>query len=1558
MFMFQSQVSFAQWTADVSGAVKKEEDKKRMAGATITVKRNGVIWKTLTADAKGYFDVPLLPGAIYMIEISKPMHVTKRIEVDTKNVPAEDAKYGFDVKFDISLFEKMEGLDVSILKRPIGKFRFDEDFGAITSDAVYAKSIKAELDRLKRELTARLKAEEENRKKNQKSYDAAILAADKAFDAGKYEEAKPFYEQAAKIFPKETYPEFKLGDISDKLKGQAEANKRYNSAIARADAAFKARDWSKATLEYQTASDLKTTEQYPKDKLKEVKAIVDNEKKAEKEYADAIALADQSLLSKDYDKAKANYKKAAGLKSYEQYPKDKLTEIEGILAEIAKKEAEEKAKEEKYKGLIASADKLLGSKNYNGAKAKYNEALSVKSEEQYPKDKLSEIEGELANLAKKEAEYKALITTADNLLGSKDYQGAKGKYNEALGIKSAEQYPKDKLKAIESILAEIAKKEAEEKAKNAKYNGLIATADKMLGTKNYEGAKGKYNEALGIKSSEQYPKDKLTEIEGILAEIAKKEAEEKAKEAKYNGLIATADKMLGTKNYEGAKGKYNEALAIKQSEQYPKGKIAEIDGILSELARKEAEKKAKEAEYKALIVAADKMLGSKDYQGAKGKYNEALGIKSSEQYPKDKLSEIDGILAELAKKEAEEKAKEAKYQGYIVAADKLLGSKDYEGAKGKYNEALGIKSSEQYPKDKLKEIEGLLAEIARKKAEEEAAKLAGAEREAKYEKTIAQADAALGSKKYEEAKGKYNEALGIKSSEQYPKDKLAEIEGILAELARKKAAEDAANLAASEKEERYNQAIKLADNALSAKSYQSAIAKYNEALGIKSSEQYPKDKLAEIEVALADLAKKNSDDALAAESERKKREYFDALVAEADGELIGKNYDVAKSKYNQALGVIPGEQYPKDKLKEITDILAGIKAGEKNAALAKKQLEENYKKLITQGDAAFSSKNYKGAKPKYTEALSLKSSEAYPRNQLAEIERLLAEIAAKESEITLKNNAQKQKAQAYADYVKKGDDQLSSKQYRGAISNYSQALDIMPNESYPKEKIKEINKILSDLAAKERASNADALADKERRKEYDKFIYDADRSFRLKDYDKARRDYNSALGLYATEQYPKNKLSEIEDILNKKPEEEIIVQNTNSGERARINDDNEREVEERMALLMGKSVVEKDKKLAKEKEDYNHQETIRISGGIERTVAANKELEVYDEQERRVVKNQEDLSKDKSDAHYVYVDKLEEGDFIMRERGDELRASNRKEVAKVAADSEKSKRRGRKRRKDNELDVLEFKSNVAKQEEIRLRASIGRTTKNESDIKRLSEEMTSMKAEKIDYYKENVIEIAVYKEELNNTEKTRLSKAEQERQINKKDRDRVYDEFRNNVKKQDKKYYKDAKLVDDYKKEVSKKEVINKQNADERRVNSNKELLEAKGKLGETTASQKKRYEDFHTKLKEEQERNNNFLSDLQLVEREKILLANASLNDFYMGEAQPSIDEELASKYSQGITEETIESGSSVVIKRTKVTGKHVDVYERVFYKWGGSYFLKNGKNITQSLWDKESID
>ena len=178
------------------------------------------------------------------------------------------------------------------------------------------------------------------------------------------------------------------------------------------------------------------------------------------------------------------------------------------------------------------------------------------------------------------------------------------------------------------------------------------------------------------------------------------------------------------------------------------------------------------------------------------------------------------------------------------------------------------------------------------------------------------------------------------------------------------------------------------------------------------------------------------------------------------------------------------------------------------------------------------------------------------------------------------------------------------------------------------------------------------------------------------------------------------------------------------------------------------------------------------------------------------------------------------------------------------------------------------------------------------------------------------------------------------------------------INKKNKDYYKNVKQLDKFKQGLLKEELALKKNADKRRENANKELLKAKELLGTVPNSQEIRYKRFKTKLDEDRKMNSDFNSDLQAIEKEKTLLASVELGNFYRGEKQISEDLELSKKYAQGVTEETAETGNSITIVRTKVTGNHVDVYERIFYTWGGTFFYKNGVNITQTLWDKESIE
>jgi hypothetical protein len=226
--------------------------------------------------------------------------------------------------------------------------------------------------------------------------------------------------------------------------------------------------------------------------------------------------------------------------------------------------------------------------------------------------------------------YAAAIAKADAAFLAKQYGPSKAAYTEAISIKSSEQYPKDRINEIDKLLA-AADKELEQKYKTA-----LAKADAAFTAKDYPNARAAYVEATGIKATEVYPKDQVTKIDMLLAEANK----DKEAKAKYNAAVASGDANMQKKDYPAALAAFKEAQKIKPSEPYPNNKISEINNLLDGLVRA----KEKDKQYADMIVKADKSFGSKDYKVAKSAYLDASLLKPTEKYPKDKVIEIDNIL--------------------------------------------------------------------------------------------------------------------------------------------------------------------------------------------------------------------------------------------------------------------------------------------------------------------------------------------------------------------------------------------------------------------------------------------------------------------------------------------------------------------------------------------------------------------------------------------------------------------------------------------------------------------------------------------------------------------------------------------------------------------------------------------------------------------------------------------------------------------------------------------------------------------------------------------------
>jgi hypothetical protein len=410
--------------------------------------------------------------------------------------------------------------------------------------------------------------------------------------------------------------------------------------------------------------------------------------------------------------------------------------------------AKQKVIDQKYLTAIATGDKLLDAKTYDLARVAYLDASGIKPAEQYPKDKIAQIDKITADILHQkdvETQYKASVVKADQLLLTRSYEPAKTEYQNAATLKPDEQYPKVKIAAIDKILADL-------KAFEDKYNGAVATGDTAFNNKSYTQAKSAYQGALLMKPSEKYPKDRIAEIEKILTELAK----QKVTDDQYNSSITKADKLLADKSYALSRTEYGNAAAIKPGEQYPKDKIAEIDGVVADL-------KAKDDAYKSSVAKANQLMVQKSYEEARTEYQNAGEIKPAEQYPKDKIAEINKILMEL-------KGKKQTYDELVSKGNDLLLIKDFYKAKDNFQQALSIFPDESYPKQRLIRINAVIDSIYRAN-------------KGFYDKAVAEGDKNFNSMVYDKAIDSYQEASSYLPMEQYPKDMINKIKKTIAENA-------------------------------------------------------------------------------------------------------------------------------------------------------------------------------------------------------------------------------------------------------------------------------------------------------------------------------------------------------------------------------------------------------------------------------------------------------------------------------------------------------------------------------------------------------------------------------------------------------------------------------------------------------------------------------------------------------------------------------------------------------------------------------------------------------
>ena len=1139
--------------ADLEGklnAQKSEQEKKQKYNDAVAA-GDALMGEEKWADAKAKYTEALT------FEAAATYPKDKIKEADAKL--AEIAKANA-LKEQITKLLAEGNTAIGAKQYPAAKAKFEQ---VLTLDAANAeaKTKIQDIDKL-------LEQEKANADKIAKAKQL-VTEGDALDKASKYADAKAKYQESIQLIP-DPAVQAKIDAIDAKIQAdakKAEQKAKFDQAIADGDAAMTASNFEAAKKKYEEAQVLDAVSAVPKQKLVEVEkkiAQANAEKDKNQKYLEAFNAGVSALTAKDYPTAKEKLQAALAIDNTKTEAKEKLAEVEKILADNAQLAAQK----DKYDAAVKAGNDLLAQNKLAEAKKKFEEAGAIDPAQTLPKEKVKDIdkllEQEKAN-ADKIAKAKQLVSEGDALDKASRYADAKAKYQESIGL-VPDAVVQAKIDAVDAKILADGKK-AEQKAK---FDQAIADGDAAMTTSNFEAAKKKYEEAQILDASSTVPKQKLIEVEKKIAQAnAEKDKNQKYQEAFNAGVSA-----LTAKDYPTAKEKLQAALAIDNTKAEAKEKLAEVEKILADNTQLAAQKD----KYDAAVKAGNDLLAQNKLAEAKKKFEEAGAIDATQTLPKEKVKEIDGLLAKADK--------EKQVTQLLAEGAAALGKKDLSGAKGKYQQVLSLDASNATASEKIAEITKLENDQAGE-----------AQKTAAFEKLKGEGAALQGQGKYAEAKQKYVEAKAIKSDD--------EIEKAIA-LMDKKLEEELKN---ADLNKRYDAVLAEAKNLEAAKKYDDAIAKYNEALQIKSNEQEPKNRISAIktlkdsEAAQQKIdqeyqaALKKGDDLVA---EKKYTEavqaYNVALVLKpyeklpvekaelakslseketSDGDMayqkiidVGnkafdeKNYTKAKEMFNRAANFRPADQYPKQKLSQIDEI-------EKTEKLAQEQ-QNQFAKKMSEADALAKANKLEEAITAYKAAKTIKPDDLTPDQKIQDLQSLLAN----------KVDPAKEAKTRYDEAMLKGKNAAASKDYNGAIGYFEEALKHQPKDQTALSKIDEMRQILDNVAKENAAnkelaslvaaadqefnsgkwSNAKAAydnilakypsnnyayeqskkceiklkeeADADKERVYRNLVNSANEKFNAANYKKAKELYERAVTQRPNDPYPKQKLREIENIQN------------------------------------------------------------------------------------------------------------------------------------------------------------------------------------------------------------------------------------------------------------------------------------------------------------------------------------------------------------------------------------------------------------------------------------------
>lgn len=524
-----SNVYLRTWKLDT----KANKEEKEIDGATVTLFQGGKQISQVTTSNGGEFTVMVPKDGEFYLTVSYPGCNTKRMAINTQNVPENMTKDGYKPSFEITggfiMVKPYPGINYSELSQDLirveylpNKKAFDDTEAGTERGLGIVSKIYAAEDELFNKFCS-----------TNKQGDVALAKPDCPL-------AKMLYEKAIAMIPGEQYPVVQLAKVGLCLKDKELAEKK-----AAEEAAAKA-------------------------------AAQANKEKENKDAADKKAIADAI--------AKANAEKAALIKEEEaklaKANKEKAAKEEAENEKLAKEKAEKEKKDK------AAAERLAKQKFYEEQRAKEKSgALIVKQKTP------EEIEAEAKLAKQKEGQFKSQQEDKDAM--AKDAEKAKAKYEEKQKAdkereqKQKEGLAKSKAEDEAAMKDAEAKKLAKQKEREQKQKEGMAKSkaeDEAAMKADFE----KKEKARAQREADEKEKKRLayeTKAKDGEGEMDKGNSDHSLPQVlggtaeKYKTKVKAADELFKMKRYEEAKTAYQEALQFKANDPYATGKLADIEKL-------------------------------------------------------------------------------------------------------------------------------------------------------------------------------------------------------------------------------------------------------------------------------------------------------------------------------------------------------------------------------------------------------------------------------------------------------------------------------------------------------------------------------------------------------------------------------------------------------------------------------------------------------------------------------------------------------------------------------------------------------------------------------------------------------------------------------------------------------------------------------------------------------------------------------------------------------------------------------------------------------------------